>query len=355
MTERGKGSAGRAAAANAEAKASAKPREDTRLVPPIGQGALLARTLRSARSLRMHHALLLSGSPGCGKSVVARWIAGALLCPSDLDNEQPCGVCRACRRVQTGQHPDLHVLAPESGKREIRVDAVRSVLDSLLHHSVEGRARVVVIDPASALNPEGQNALLKTLEEPGVNTFLLLCASSPEAMLPTVRSRAERIGVRRLSDEAIARELQSRIPGRAAFFSRAVAGCRGSLGLAIEACTEQAVQLHDLVAGICEGNKPLRPVAVVREALALGDGPGSAQSVARGMLRAMRDVASANLRALARAEGGSYPPAESQPWTDLMTLALCAEQDLEVQIPPEQALVGLLVQWSRRRRSGISR
>ena len=89
--------------------------------------------------------------------------------------------------------------------------------------------------------------------------------------------------------------------------------------------------------------------------MALGDGPGSAQLVARGMLRAMRDLASARLRALAEAGGGSYLAAESQPWTDLMTLALCAEQDLEVQIPPEQALVGLLVQWSRRRRSGVSR
>ena len=334
-----------------------QPKEavDTRLVPPLGQGALLGRLLRSARARRMHHALVVTGPPGCGKTTVARWIAGALLCPSDLDQEQPCGVCRSCRRVQTGQHPDLHVLAPEAGKREIKVDSVRELLDALLRHSVEGRARVVIVDPASALNPEGQNALLKTLEEPGEHTYMLLCTASPEALLPTVRSRAERVGVRRLAPEVIARELDRRIPSRAAFFSRAAAAARGSLGLALQACTEQAVQMHDLVAEVCSGTKTLRPVAVVRQALALGEAPGSAQSNARLFLRALRDAASGNMRALAPVENGSYVPTESQPWTDLMTLALCAEQDLDVQIPPEQALVGLLVQWLRRRSSRSGR
>lgn len=322
---------------------------DTRLVPPLGQGALLHRTLRAARALRMHHALLLTGSPGAGKSTVARWIAGALLCPSDLDQEQPCGVCRTCRRVQTGQHPDVHVLAPEAGKREIKVDHVRELLDKLLRHAVEGRARVAIVDPASALNPEGQNALLKTLEEPGEHTYILMCASNPEAMLPTVRSRVERVGVRRLPADTILRELSRRIPSRDAVFGRAVAASRGSLGRAIDACTEQAVQVHDLVAELCAANKPLRPVSIVRQALSFGEGPGLAQQNARAFLRALRDACSAHLRALASPDGGSYVASQSHPWTELMTLSLSAEQDLDLQIPPEQALVGLLVQWQRRR------
>ncbi len=328
---------------------SPEVKADTRLIPPLGQGALFDRTVRAARALRMHHALLLTGSPGTGKSTVGRWIAGALLCPSDLDQEQPCGVCKTCRRVQTGQHPDLHLLAPEPGKREIKVEHVRELIRKLLRHAVEGRARVALVDPASALNTEGQNALLKTLEEPGLHTYIVMCASNPEALLPTVRSRSERVGVRRLPPETIARELSRRIPTREAFFERAILTARGSLGRALEACTEQAVQLHDLVAEICSANKPLRSVALVRQVLSIGEGPGIAQQNARSFLTALRDAAASHLRALAPPDGAVYVATESQPWTELLTLSLCAERDLDLQIPPEQALVGLLVQWQRRR------
>ncbi|MEQ1632809.1 MAG: AAA family ATPase [Planctomycetota bacterium] len=332
----------------ADASAGAHVAADTRLVAPLGQGALLARVTRRARLLRMHHAMVIAGPTGSGKSVVARWLAAALLCPSDLDLDMPCGVCRTCRRVQSGAHPDLHVLTPEKDKREVKVDAVRALLDVLLHHAVEGRARVVLLDPASALNVEGQNALLKTLEEPGEQTYLLLPTARPELLLPTVRSRCERLGVRRLGDDTLTRELQHRIPGRERFFSAAVGSARGSLGRALLACTEQAVQLQDLVQDICDPSKPLRALQSVRQVLALGDGPGSGQATARAFLSSLRDHASRQLRALASGDDGSYPAAQSQPWTDLLTLALCAEQDLDVQIPPEQALVGLLLQWSRR-------
>ncbi len=321
---------------------------DTRLVTPLAQGALLARVTRQARSLRMHHALVVAGPQGSGKSVVARWIAAALLCPSDLDSEMPCGVCRTCRRVQSGAHPDLHVLSPEPDKREVKVDAVRVLLDTLLRHAVEGRARVVLLDPASALNIEGQNALLKTLEEPGQDTYLLLATSRPELLLPTVRSRCERLGLRRLDDDVLARELARRIPGRERFFTKAILGARGSLGRALEACTEQAVQVQDLVQEVCDRSKPLRVSHSIRQLMALGDGPGSSQILARAFLKSVRDYGSQQLRALASDADGSYPAAQSQPWTDLLTLALCAEQDLDVQIPPEQALTGLLLQWSRR-------
>ncbi|MEY2714336.1 MAG: hypothetical protein RIT24_679, partial [Planctomycetota bacterium] len=86
-----------------------------------------------------------------------------------------------------------------------------------------------------------------------------------------------------------------------------------------------------------------------RRALSVVEGVGAAQSNARAFLAALRDEASAHLRALASPDGGSYVAKESHPWTELMTLSLSAEQDLDLQIPPEQALVGLLVQWQRRR------
>lgn len=332
--------------------ASAASTPPARLEPPIGQGSSLARMLRAARRLRLPQALVVGGSPGSGKSTIARWLAAALLCPSDLDQDGPCGVCRACRRVASGQHPDLHVLQPEEGKREIAVDAVRELRHALARLPVEAQARVVIVDPASALNDEGQNALLKTLEEPGSDTFLLLPTARPELLLPTVRSRCERLGVRRLDDDTIARELLQRAPERKAHHGRALAMARGSLGAALQACTEQAVQLQDLVHELCDGTSRLRPLATARAVLAARDGDHGAVPQARSFVAALRTAASARIRALASSVDGSYVAPSSKAWTTLLELALSAEQDLDLQIPPEQALVGLLVRWSRVRGTG---
>ncbi len=319
------------------------------LAAPLGQGAALLRHLRAARRLELHHALVIGGPAGSGKSTIARWLAAALLCPSDLDRDGPCGVCRTCRKVASGQHADLHLLTPEPDKREIKVDAVRALLDALLHQPVEGRARVVIVDPASALNLEGQNALLKTLEEPGRATFLLLATARPEALLPTVRSRTERLGVRRLADALLALELSRRFPNAAKDHARAIATARGCLGAALAALTEQAVQLQDLVQEVGDGSSPLRAVATARQALAAGEGSAGAQQQARAFLAALRQTAAARMRALASDGSASYLPLASDPWTTLLELTLCAEQDLDLQIPPGQVLVGLLLQWSRAR------
>ena len=335
--------------------AAPEPKEPTaQLNAPLGQGALWSRAVRAARTQRLHHAVVLSGPSGCGKSTAARWLAASLLCPSDLDQDGPCGICRTCRKVASGQHPDLHLLAPEEDKREIRVDAVRELLESLQRHSVEGGARVVLLDPASALNVEGQNALLKTLEEPGEQTFLILATDRPEALLPTVRSRCERIGIRRLPRTAVLAELGKKIPAAYAMHEAAADRARGRLGVALQACTEQAVQIHDLVRRLLAADNSLRPLAFCREVLALFEERGGGQRAARAFLQGLRDEASGRLRALAVREDGSYLGEESRPWTDLLTLALGAEQDLDVQIPAEQALVGLLLRWSRGRRVGPS-
>jgi len=325
------------------------PASPPRLDAPLGQGRALQRLLDAARTLTMHHAVVIGGPAGSGKSTVARWLAAALLCPSELDREAPCAQCRTCRKVASGAHPDLHVLAPAPERREIAVDDVRALLAALLHQPVEGRARVVLVDPASALNLEGQNALLKTLEEPGSATFLLLPTSRPEALLPTVRSRCERLGLRRLDPLLLRSELARRQPDRQRQHERAAVLARGSLGQALAMGTEQAVQLQDLVHELGARSSPLRPVATARAVLAGGDGPRGAAQRARTFLEHVRAFASERLHALAAEQRDSYVPRPYQAWTALLELALCAEQDLDLQIPPEQALVGLLVQWSRAR------
>lgn len=325
--------------------------ETVRLEPPIGQGAAFERLLRNARQLRMHHALVIAGPPGSGKSTIARWIAAALLCPSELDRDGPCGVCRVCRRIASQQFPDLHVLTRDDERREIRVDQVRELQDALLRLPVEGRARVALIDPGDELNRNGQNTLLKTLEEPGADTFLLLTTSRPEALLPTVRSRCERYAVRGLDAATLRRELQRRVPQNSAGADRAIALADGSLGAALDASTERTVQLHDLVLALCNDNKPLRILAVARAVAAGATSEEKIAAARRFAALLRREAALAARRALAAAGEGFYVAGASEPWTTVVELTLVLERDLEAKIPPEQAVAGLLLEWDLRRGS----
>lgn len=338
---------------NAAGEAAGAP-APTRLPAPLGQGETLRALLLRARRLELPHALVVEGAPGVGKTTVARWLTAALLCTSDLDPDGPCGMCRTCTRIAADVHPDVHVVdraADEQDKEEndksfyvVKVDQIRRAQDTLLRHAHEGRARVLRIDDADRMEEEAQNALLKTLEEPGVATFLLLEAAMPDRLLPTVRSRVQRLRVVPLSAEAIARGIPQFLAPGTAVRPAALALARGSLGTAIELHTERAVQLHDLVAAMLETTKGLRPVATARAVLEGCRERRQEQEAARQFLWLLRSELRARRDALAVAEDGSYPGAPAEPWTSWLELLLAAERDLDLQIPPEQVLVACLLQ-----------
>ena len=169
---------------------------------------------------RLPHALLLVGPAGLGQHELARWIARLRWCAAA---ESPCDACGPCRRVLTGNHPDLTVIErdppperdPEGhgSKHEITVDQIRhDLVGALSISAVEGAGRTVILDEADALNVEAQNALLKTLEEPPAGTLLVLVASRPEALLDTVRSRCQEHRLRPLDSAALAQAV-GRDPG----------------------------------------------------------------------------------------------------------------------------------------------
>jgi DNA polymerase-3 subunit delta' len=151
----------------------------------------------------VYHAWLITGPPGSGRSNMAHAFAAALLCPSD-----GCGECKSCVMAAAGSHPDISVLATE--RVQITIDEVRQlVADSQFGGSL-GKFRIMIIEDADRMQERSSNVLLKALEEPPVGTIWLLCAPSEADMLPTIRSRVRRVGLKVPAVEEVARILISR-------------------------------------------------------------------------------------------------------------------------------------------------
>ena len=156
----------------------------------------------------MAHATLLTGESGVGKKTLARLLGQGLLCSGSGD--KPCGQCRDCRRFAARTHPDALFPAPAPREKTIKIDALRSMIDTLSRHSLEGGRRVVLIVNAERMTPQAQNCLLKTLEETSEGTFFLLTADIETALLPTVRSRCRVIRMQPWSRERIEGFLKDR-------------------------------------------------------------------------------------------------------------------------------------------------
>lgn len=145
---------------------------------------------------RLPHALLLSGADGIGKERFARAFAARLLCQSPRDGVA-CGQCKSCSLLTAGSHPDFMWLTlqtdEKTGKtaKAIRVDQIRELVEFAAKSAQMGGWRVVVMTPAHLLNVQAANALLKTLEEPGRETALILLTSQPLSLMPTLRSRCQ--------------------------------------------------------------------------------------------------------------------------------------------------------------------
>jgi DNA polymerase-3 subunit delta' len=164
---------------------------------------------------RLPHALLVHGPVGVGKERLAGAVAAALLCGARGARLEACGHCPDCALNRAGSHPDLHWLRPEEDKRTISVDQVRDATEQLGMTSMRRVYRVAIVSPANSMTRNAQNALLKTLEEPAQRTLLLLVTARPSELLPTLRSRCQRIEVRRPDEKSALEWLAREHPGAA--------------------------------------------------------------------------------------------------------------------------------------------
>ncbi|MFC3689559.1 DNA polymerase III subunit delta' [Aquipuribacter hungaricus] len=188
-------------------------------------GVLRRAVERQAERSALAHAWLLTGPPGSGRSVAARAFAAALQCPTG-----GCGACPDCREALAGSHPDVTVLATEEMqvRKEVVVDLVRRASVA----PTRGRWVVVVVEDADRLRDVAANMLLKEVEEPPPHTVWLLCAPSPEDLLPTIRSRCRVVTLGVPRADAVARVLQQRHGVSPAEAAWAAAASQGHIGVA---------------------------------------------------------------------------------------------------------------------------
>jgi len=144
------------------------------------------------------HALLICGDAGLGKRDLAKNLGAAALCERRRTDGFACGVCRACRLIAAGSHPDLVNITFElrdDGKprSEIVIEQIRALSQRLSLSSQFGGLQVAVIDPADKMNHSACNALLKTLEEPTASTVIVLVSDHPARLPATIRSRCQRV------------------------------------------------------------------------------------------------------------------------------------------------------------------
>ena len=163
------------------------------------------------------HALLFTGIEGVGKGNAAEIFARACNCKSAAKTDNggsseiplnlPCDRCRSCRKIESGNHPDIIRIKPAG--QFIRIDQIRALGDTLNLKPYEAKLRVVIIRHAHTMNPSASNALLKMLEEPPARTILILTALQTTDLLPTIVSRCQHIRFNPISRSTLARFLNS--------------------------------------------------------------------------------------------------------------------------------------------------
>src|SRR5687768_8603330 len=233
--------------------------------------------------------LIFAGPLGVGKSMMALALAQFVNCLTPV-GEDACGGCASCRRIVRGVHADVLRIEPgDTGS--IKIDQIREAIERAAYRPFEGRRRVVIIDQAEQMVVNAQDAILKTLEEPPNASTFILITHTPDTLLPTIRSRCQRLRFGRLSPADVAEVLISRHEYAEADAHAAASLSDGSVGQALEGGSEDFVEARNAALQLLE---------------TVADDPGPARRIMGSMNmpgatrgKADRDALGQSLRALA--------------------------------------------------------
>lgn len=208
--------------------------------PVFGHDWAVEHLRRAIANGRVRHAYLIVGPQSVGKTTLARAFAQALNCELADEDTRPCGQCRACKRIASGNHPDLLEAELDTTTGALRIEEVRSVAGRIALKPYEARYRVAIFRDFDRARPQAQDALLKTLEEPPPQAVLILLAPAADALLPTIVSRSQVINLRPVPAAVVRETLIARHgadPAQADLIARL---CGGRMGWALQALADPA-------------------------------------------------------------------------------------------------------------------
>lgn len=195
----------------------------------LGNERLKDNLTGSLRRGRISHFYLISGPEGSGKRTLAKLLSAAILC---RDEQQPCGRCGPCRKALEGNHPDV-ITVDDPEHKNVAVKIVRQAREDVFILPNESDHKIYIFP--QELGIEGQNALLKILEEPPSYGVFILLTDNPQKLLPTVRSRCTELAMQALPEKVMKAELVRRFPkAQGEDIAAAVSRSGGWLGQAID-------------------------------------------------------------------------------------------------------------------------
>ncbi|MDC7701832.1 DNA polymerase III subunit gamma/tau [Vogesella indigofera] len=169
----------------------------------VGQEHVVRALSNALKESRLHHAYLLTGTRGVGKTTIARILAKSLNCETGTTAE-PCGVCQACTQIDAGRFVDLLEIDAASNTG---IDNIREVLENAQYTPTMGRFKVYIIDEVHMLSKSAFNAMLKTLEEPPAHVKFILATTDPQKVPVTVLSRCLQFSLRNMTPQQVAGHL----------------------------------------------------------------------------------------------------------------------------------------------------
>lgn len=207
---------------------------------------------------RVSHFYLISGPVGAGKRTLARLLSAAVLCKNA---EKPCMQCAACRKVLADTHPDV-ITVTDPEHKNIPVDMVRNVREQMFVRPNEADKKIYIF--AQSMGVEGQNALLKILEEPPSYGVFILISENPEKLLPTIRSRATELRLQALDADLLKKVLEEKFPDAdSRNLQMAIARSGGYLGQA-QAILEQGQMQSPQTEAFAAGFFQKQPLEMLR-------------------------------------------------------------------------------------------
>ncbi|MGC9348465.1 MAG: DNA polymerase III subunit delta' [Anaerolineae bacterium] len=180
-------------------------------------------------------ALLITGPDSVGKRTLALTLVAAMLCRSD--ENRPCGECLACRKLDSGNHPDFMHVKLEDDSAHLRIDQIRQMERFLALTPKESERKIALASDFERATTSAANALLKTLEEPPRYANLILLATDADLLLPTIVSRSQQINLRPLSSQEVAGALTSQWQVEEQEAQRLARMSGGRIGWAVRAAT----------------------------------------------------------------------------------------------------------------------